>query len=138
MADSSLNKENILLAFLYINSYIGCRSKKDDGTEYENAKDNPEAFFKSLESMAKEISMSKETISQSIDYLVSQEEHDALLVRKKVGGIPVAKSQPPKNVPNIYVLNKDGYQQEIKWALDKMLEVYGVENFNQTSQTNGE
>ena len=138
MADSSLNKENILLAFLYINSYIGCRSKKDDGTEYENAKENPEAFFKSLESMAKEISMSKETINQSIDYLVSGEEHPALLIRKNVGSIPAAKSQPPKNVPNIYVLNKNGYQHEIKWALDKMLEVYGVKNFNKTSQTNGE
>lgn len=138
MADSSLNKENILLAFLYINSYIGCRSKKDDGTEYENAKDNPEAFFKSLESMAKEISMSKETINQSIDYLVSGEEHPALLIRKNVGSIPATKSHPPKNVPNIYVLNKNGYQREIKWALDKMLEVYGVKNFNKTSQTNGE
>ena len=131
MADSSLNKENILLAFLYINSYIGCRSKKDDGTEYENAKDNPEAFFKSLESMAKEISMSKETINQSIDYLISDEELPALLIRKNVGSIPATKSQPPKNVPNIYVLNKNGYRQEIKWALDKMLEVYGVKNFKQ-------
>lgn len=138
MADSSLNKENILLAFLYINSYIGCRSKKDDGTEYENAKENPEAFFKSLESMAKEISMSKDTINQTLDYLVSNEEHPALLVRKNVGSIPATKSQPPKNVPNIYVLNKNGYQREIKWALDKMLEVYNVKTFNKTSQINGE
>lgn len=134
MADSSLNKENILLAFLYINSYIGCRSKKDDGTEYENAKDNPEAFFKSLESMAKEISMSKETINQTLDYLTSQEEQAALLVRKNVGSIPATKSQPHKNVPNIYVLNKDGYQQEIKWALDKILEVYSVKIFSKTAK----
>ena len=128
MADSSLNKENILLAFLYINSYIGCRSKKHDGTEYDNAKDNPEAFFKSLESMAKEISMSKETINQSLDYLTS-EKHSALLIRKNVGSIPATKNQPQKNVPNIYTLNKDGYQQEIQWALDKMAEVYGVNQF---------
>jgi hypothetical protein len=138
MADSSLNKENLLLAFLYINSYIGCRSKKDDGTEYENAKDNPEAFFKSLESMAKEISMSKDTINQTLDYLISDEDHPALLIRKNVGSIPATKLSPPKNVPNIYVLNKEGYQREIKWALDKMLEVYGVKNFNQSSQLNGE
>ena len=103
----------------------------DQVFEYENAKDNPEAFFKNLESMAKEISMSKETINQSLDYLTSPEEHPALLIRKNVGSVPATKSQPPKNVPNIYVLNKDGYQQEIKWALDKMLEVYGVENFEQ-------
>lgn len=131
MADSSLNKENILLAFLYINSYIGCRSKKDDGAEYENAKDNPEAFFKSLESMAKELSMSKDTINQTLDYLISDEEHPALFIRKKVGSIPATKISPPKNVPNIYVLNKDGYQKEIKWALNKMLEVYGVKDFEQ-------
>ena len=138
MADSSLNKENILLAFLYINSYIGCRSKKNDDTEYENAKDSPEAFFKSIESMAKEISMSKETINQTLDYLISNEEHPALLIREDVGSIPATKTSPPKKVPNIYVLNKDGYQREIKWALDKMLEVYGVKNFNQPLQTNGE
>ncbi len=128
MADSSLNKENILLAFLYINSYIGCRSRRDDDTEYENAKDNPEAFFKSLESMAKEISMSKETINQSLDYLTSQNEHPALLVRTNVGNISTSKSQPPKNAPNIYVLNKDGYQQEVKWALEKMLEIYRLKD----------
>lgn len=131
MADSSLNKENILLAFLYINSYIGCRSKRDDGSEYNNAKDNPEAFFKSLEQMAKEISMSKETINQSIDYLTSSSEnYSALLIKKEVGNIPATKSHPPKNVPNIYVLNKEGYQQEIKWALNKMLEVYGTKKLN--------
>lgn len=132
MADSSLNKENILLAFLYINSYIGCRSKKDNGTEYENAKDNPEAFFKSLEQMAKELAMSKETISQSINYLISEEDHEPLLIRKKVGSIPATNSQPQKNVPNIYVLNKEGYQQEITWALNKMLEIYGVKTFKQS------
>ena len=132
MADSSLNKENILLSFLYINSYIGCRSKKDDGTEYENAKDSPEAFFKSLESMAKELSMSKDTVNQTLDYLISNEEHPALLIRKNVGNVPATKSQPPKKLPNIYVLNKDGYQREIKWALEKMLEVYNIKTFNQT------
>ena len=129
--DAKPTKESILLVFLYTSSYIGCRSKKDDGTEYENAKDNPEAFFKSLDSMAKELSMSKDTINQCVECLISNEEHPALLVRKNVGSIPATKSQPPKNVPNIYVLNKNGYQQEIKWALDKMLEVYGVKNFEQ-------
>ena len=34
MADSSLNRENILMAFLYINSYIGCL-KKNKPTELE-------------------------------------------------------------------------------------------------------
>jgi DNA-binding phage protein len=131
MADSSLNKENILLVFLYINSYIGCRSKKNDGTEFENAKNSPEAFFKSLESMAKEISMSKETINQSLEYLTSPEYHSALLVRKNVNIVPSTNLHPPKNIPNIYVLNKHNYQQEIKWALDRMTEIYKTKIFEQ-------
>ena len=130
MADSSLNKENILMAFLYINSYIGCRSKQDDGSEYENAKDNPEAFWRSIESMAKELSMSKDTINQCIEYLTtSSETHEALLIKREVGSVQPDKTKPPKNVPNIYVLNKEGYKQEIEWALSKMLEIYGVDEF---------
>ena len=39
MADSSLNRESILMAFLYINSYIGCRSRNKDGSEISNAKE---------------------------------------------------------------------------------------------------
>lgn len=130
LADSSLNKENILMAFLYINSYIGCRSRQDDGSEYENAKDNPEAFWKSIESMAKELSMSKDTINQCIEYLTtSTETHEALLIKGEVGSVQPDKNKPPKNVPNIYVLNKEGYKQEIEWALTKILEVYGVDEF---------
>lgn len=130
MADSSLNKENILMAFLYILSYIGCRSKKDDGSDYENAKDNPEAFFKSLKHMSEELSMSKDTINQCIDYLTkSSETHDALLIKREVGSVHPDKTKPPRNVPNIYVLNQKGYEQEIEWALRKMLEIYQVKEF---------
>ena len=130
MADSSLNKENILMAFLYINSYIGCRSKQDDGSEYDNAKDNPEAFYRSIQNMSEELAMSKDTINQCIEYLTtSSETHEALLIKREVGSVQTNKTRPPKNVPNIYVLNKDGYEQEIKWALNKMLELYQVDEF---------
>ena len=130
MADTSLNRESILMAFLYINSYIGCRSRNNDGSEYENAKDNPEAFFRSIENMAKELSMSKDTINKCIDYLtVPSDDIPALLVKKEVGSIQKDANKPPQNVPNIYVLNKEGYKQEIEWAMNKMLEVYGVKEF---------
>lgn len=69
MADTSLNRENILMAFLYINSYIGCRSRNNDGSELSNAKNYPEAFWRSIENMAKELSMSKDTINKCMDYL---------------------------------------------------------------------
>lgn len=130
MADTSLNRENILMAFLYINSYIGCRKKNKDGSEMSNAKDYPEAFWKSIESMSKELSMSKDTINQCIDYLTSPSDtFPPLLIKKEVGSVQPDKTKPPKNVPNIYVLNKKGYQQEIEWALNKMLEIYEVDEF---------
>ena len=130
MADSSLNRENILMAFLYINSYIGCRSRKDDGSEFDDAKDKPEAFFKSIKNMSEELSMSKDTINQCINYLITPTESTpALLVKKEVGSVQPDKSKPPQNVPNIYVLNKEGYEQEIKWALEKIVQLYGTDEF---------
>lgn len=130
MADSSLNRENILMAFLYINSYIGCRPKKDDGSEYDNAKDNPEAFYRSIKNMSEELAMSKDTINQCINYLTtSTENNPALLIKREVGSVQPDKSKPPKNVPNIYVLNKEGYEREIEWTLNKMLQLYQVDEF---------
>ncbi len=130
MADTSLNRESILMAFLYINSYIGCRKRNEDGSEMPNAKDCPEAFWRSIESMSKDLSMSKDTINQCIDYLTTYSNiMSPLLIKREVGSVQPDKSKPPKNVPNIYVLNQEGYQQEIEWALNKMLEVYGVDEF---------
>lgn len=130
MADSSLNRENILIAFLYINSYIGCRRKKEDGSEYEDAKDNPEAFYKSIKHMSEELCLSKDAINQCMKYLTkSSDDMPALLVKREVGYVQPDKSKPPRNVPNIYVLNKDGYKQEIEWALNKMLKLYKVNKF---------
>lgn len=130
LADSSLNRENILVAFLYINSYIGSRKKNKDGSEYDNAKDNPEAFWRSIESMAKELAMSKDTINQCINYLTAASDNSpALLIKREVGSIQPDKTKPPKNIPNIYVLNEEGYEQEIKWALEKIVHVYGTDKF---------
>lgn len=130
MADSSLNRENILVAFLYINSYIGCRKRNEDGSDKSNAKNYPEAFFKSIAKMSKELSMSKDTINQCIEYLTqSTDDRDALLIKREVGSVQPDKSKPPQNIPNIYVLNKEGYEQEIKWALDKVVQLYGTNEF---------
>ena len=80
--------------------------------------------------MAKELAMSKDTINQCIDYLTtSSETHDALLIKREVGSVQPDKSKPPQNVPNIYVLNKEGYEREIEWALNKMKEIYEVDEF---------
>ena len=58
-----------------------------------------------------------------------QKSTPALLVKKEVGSVQPDKSKPPKNVPNIYVLNKEGYKQEIEWALNKMRQLYQVDEF---------
>lgn len=130
MADSSLNRENILVAFLYINSYIGCRKRNEDGSEKSNAKEYPEAFFKSIVKMSEELSMSKDTINQCMEFLTkSTDERNALLIKREVGSVQPDKSKPPQNVPNIYVLNKEGYEQEIKWALEKIVQLYGTDEF---------
>ena len=131
MADTSLNRESILMVFLYINSYIGCRKKNDDSAELPNPEKYPEAFWKSMESMAKDLAMSKETIKKCIDYLTtSSDNRPALLIKREVGSVQPDKTKPPQNIPNIYVLNKEGYQQEIEWAINKLLEVYGIKRFN--------
>lgn len=128
--DSKINKENILVAFLYILSYIGCRKRNKDGSEIRNAEEHPEAFFKSIKKMSEELSMSKDTINQCIEYLTTPSEtHGALLVKREVGSVQPDKSKPPQNVPNIYVLNKEGYEQEIKWALEKIVQIYGTDEF---------
>lgn len=133
MAETSLNRESILMAFLYINSYIGCRKRDKEGNEIsDNPKNSPEAFYRSIENMAKELSMSKDTINQCIEYLTTTTDtHNALLVKREVGSVKLNKNKPPQNVPNIYVLNKFGYRQEIEWALLKMMELYEVDGFDE-------
>ena len=130
MADSSINKQNLLMAFLYINSYIGCRGNYSENIYSEDSKDNPEAFWRSIQRMSQDLSMSKKTIGDCINYLTTPSDEGAsLLIKHETGYIPQEDNKPPKQAPNIYVLNKEGYEKEIKWALDKMMEVYNVDHF---------
>mgnify|MGYP004476074883 FL=1 len=138
MNESSINKENILMAFLYINSYIFVRPKNKDNEEtMYNPETKPEAFWRSIESMSKELSMSKDTINQCIQYLTSSiGDKEPLLIKKEVGSVQPDPKKPPQNVPNIYVLNKEGYEQEIEWAITKMLEIYNVDSFGEMKSGN--
>ena len=131
MSESSINKENILMAFLYINSYIFIRPKNKNNEEIiSDPKSKPEAFFRSMESMSKELAISKDTLNQCIQCLTSStEDKQPLLIKREVGSIQPNPKKPPQNVPNIYVLNKEGYEQEIEWAISKMLEIYDVDSF---------
>lgn len=133
MSESSINKENILMAFLYINSYIFIRPKNKNNEEIiSDPKSKPEAFFRSMESMSKELAISKDTLNQCIQCLTSStEDKQPLLIKREVGSIQPNPKKPPQNVPNIYVLNKEGYEQEIEWAIYKMLEIYDVDSFGE-------
>lgn len=133
MADSSINKENLLIAFLYINSYIGFRKNEN---EIENihidpsSSGTPLAFWKSIQSMANDLAMSRQTITDCIDFLItSSNTKKPLLIKHETGYIPQDDNKPPKQAPNIYVLNKEGYEKEIQWALNKMMEIYNVDHF---------
>ena len=138
MNESSINKENILMAFLYINSYIYVRQRDNNGHELlSNPHEKPEAFFRSIDSMSKELSMSKDTINQCIQYLTSSiGNKEPLLIKREVGSVQPNPKKPPQNVPNIYVLNKEGYEQEIEWAIAKMLEIYNVDSFGEIKNGN--
>lgn len=127
--ESTVNKDVLLLSYLYINSYINTRQT---AKEMEFPEQYPQAFYKNLSSMAQDIAMSKSSIEKSLKEL----EKKGLLIKETVGSIK-HHDHPPKNVPNIYVLNKEGYQQEIKWALQKLKEIYKVEHFeNPKGKTN--
>ncbi|MCI7343242.1 MAG: GIY-YIG nuclease family protein [Fusobacterium necrophorum] len=138
MSESSINRENILVAFLYINSYIYLRQKDKNGNELlSKPQDKPEAFFRSIDSMSKELSMSKDTINQCIEYLTSSiGDKEPLLIKKEVGSVQPDPKKPPQNVPNIYVLNKEGCEQEVEWAIAKMLEIYNVDSFGEIKNGN--
>lgn len=123
MSDSSINKENLLMAFLYINSYIGCRGEHSENINSRTPQEYPEAFWRSIQKMSQDLSMSKKTIGDCIDYLTtSTDGNDSLLIKHETGYIPQDDNKPPKQAPNIYVLNKEGYEKEIQWALNKMME----------------
>ncbi len=135
MNESSINKENILMTFLYINSYIFFRPKINNEEVLYNPEEKPEAFFRSLKTMAEDLKTSKDSITQCIKYLTSQfGDINPPLIKKEVGSIQQDPNKPPKNLPNIYVLNQEGYEKEIEWALKKMLKAYNIDSFGELKE----
>ena len=128
MAESSINKENLLMAFLYINSYIYIRPRNNRNQEImKNPSSKPEAFWKSVDSMSKELSMSKDTINQCMTCFTSTvADKQPILIKINTEDVKAYVGKIPQNIPNVYVLNKKGYEQEVKWAIQKMLQIYNI------------
>lgn len=129
-SETTVNKEAALLSYLYIGSYIGGnvpQNETETDEQYlKRLKNFPKAFFRDINNMAKDLSMSKDTITKCINYL----QKEGLIIKKTVGSIK-RDCKPPQNVPNIYVLNQKGYEQEIEWALEKMKKNYNVDYFEE-------
>lgn len=116
MAESSINKENLLMAFLYINSYIYIRPRNNRNQEImKNPSSKPEAFWESVDSMSKELSMSKDTINQCMTCFTSTvADKQPILIKINAEDVKAYVGKIPQNIPNVYVLNKKGYEQEVK------------------------
>lgn len=126
---TSIRTENILMVFLYVNSYIILRPK-NEGEEIMSATDqanNPEVFWRSTTQMARVLGLSKNTIRQCLNYLTTSqpspktgETLPPLLLEVKTNSISYT-SEHTTYVPNAYALNQAGSSREIQWAINKML-----------------
>lgn len=113
---TTLSMESVLVVYLYIVSFI------DNGSD--DTRDIPRAFWRSIDKTAKELSMAKKTVNQCIDYLIaSSENRPALLIKREIGNVQFNQNRPPQNAPNIYVLNKEGYEREIELTLSKLIKM---------------
>ena len=49
-----------------------------------------------------------------------------ILIKINAEDVKAYVGKIPQNIPNVYVLNKKGYEQEVKWAIQKMLQIYNI------------
>lgn len=135
--ESKQKKENLLHSFLYICAHM-CRKtepkieKPDESLPYYMRKKTsvaemlekdqkylsdpspPEAYFESEEKACSELSMSKQTFSDCLDYLCSL--NHPLLVKRSLGYVFKDGHPTKKKYPTIYVLNQPGYNAELNKA----------------------
>lgn len=132
-SDLSVKRENILTVYLYVLSCMFIKTNKMLGVEieYDDEFCPPEAFWKSLTVVSEDIGMAKPTIMKCFEYLTSPNgNNEPIFIRRDVGSLKCENSKLPKNIPNIYVLNKDGYEKEIELALNRIYNTYNRKSFN--------
>ncbi|MBC5688190.1 hypothetical protein H8S37_04480 [Mediterraneibacter sp. NSJ-55] len=107
-----LSKDSLLFIYLYVCSYIGTRPKNMPISEF------PEAFWKSLNVINLETGMSRPSIIQYLKILC--EGTNPLLIKMDVKARHKSNAAF-QNFPNIYVLNREGYREELNAAYTKLL-----------------
>lgn len=103
--EKSPDKDCLLTLFLYVIANINKRS-----ADVKCPESMPEVFYQSLPTIATTLGMSKTTISQCFEYLCGE---NGLLVKKDMSDV---------RRPNIYAINKPGYEKEIQFAVAKLTE----------------
>ena len=122
--------ENVLVIFLYASSYMINRRKDMPKEEYDNS---PSAFFGSVDSMCEVLGFSSTTVLNVLHFLSDDEAFDdgeALFVKCEVGSIYDERDDLPKNLPNIYVKNAPGSDEEIQLAFNYLKKLYKKNGFD--------
>lgn len=120
-SNSSIGKANLLLIYLYVKSFIFGRQRDDNGNEiYSHPEKYPESFYRSIENIKNDLSMSKDTVVNCLAILSDDTGDCNLLIKEETKRNPEFKNYSMNNVPNIYVLNHNKFNQEIDWTVEKM------------------
>lgn len=110
-----IKNDDVLNVFLNIKSYIFPRRYKEEIESY------PEYCFRSVENIIQDLNIGRDKVEKCIELLT---EKDGLLVKYNVNANSDFKNNGTYigKIPNIYVLNKQGYEQEIKYAVKQVKE----------------
>lgn len=126
---SKIEKSNLFAVYLYMKSFMFPRNLTDEGNEFSDAKDKPTAFWGYLDIMQRDLGVSRETLNRCLNEYIKLK----LLIKKETGSYITIDNgkQIEKNAPNIYVLNNENAEQEIKWTVNKLKQQFHVKEFGE-------
>lgn len=123
------NVESIISVYLYVLSFTVNRRSDMPEEEFENS---PSAFFGSIKTISEEIGLSMTTVLKIMHFLSDPdcfEDGVPLLIKREIGSYVPEGDKVPKNIPNVYVRNIPGWEDEIKLAVKYVKKMYWKNNF---------
>ena len=124
-ASGEINIETVLMVFLYVLSYIGSGKPILTGTCTKQGQHLPMAFYRSINHMAEDLSISKPTIRQCFQVFTDGKLiSPPLLIKAELDPEQKQKFLLSSRIPNIYVLNTDDAESEIFGAINYISKVY--------------